>query len=66
MSSNEKHGILKWLLQETCEPENLQSKSLLDEDPRGGLTVLVEVGPRMSFTTAYGRQMLYRFAKLVI
>ena len=51
--SNEKLGILKWLLQETYEPENLQSKSLLEEDPRGALTVLVEVGPRMSFTTAW-------------
>lgn len=51
--SSEKLGILKWLLHETYEPENLQRGSFLDEDCRGGSTLLVEVGPRMSFTTAW-------------
>lgn len=52
--SNEKLRILKWLLGETYEPHNLQTKSFLDKESSGGaLTVLVEVGPRLSFTTAW-------------
>ncbi|ONK57165.1 uncharacterized protein A4U43_C10F17270 [Asparagus officinalis] len=50
--SNEKLGILKWLLQETYEPENLQNVSFLEKISSGS-AVLVEVGPRMSFTTAW-------------
>lgn len=51
--SSEKLGILKWLLQETYEPENLRSESSLVYEASGASTVLVEVGPRMSFTTAW-------------
>ncbi|KAJ6844156.1 putative phosphoribosylformylglycinamidine synthase, chloroplastic/mitochondrial [Iris pallida] len=50
--SDEKLGILKWLLQETYEPDNLQRESFLDKEA-SQRTVLVEVGPRMSFTTAW-------------
>lgn len=53
MLSNEKLDILKWILQETYEPENLQRGSFLEDDSQVGSTVLVEVGPRMSFTTAW-------------
>ncbi|KAL6009834.1 hypothetical protein ACLOJK_000264 [Asimina triloba] len=50
----EKIGILRWLLGETYEPENLHTESFLDkEEPDGFTTVLVEVGPRLSFTTAW-------------
>ncbi|PKA57324.1 putative phosphoribosylformylglycinamidine synthase, chloroplastic/mitochondrial [Apostasia shenzhenica] len=52
--SYEKLGILKWLLEETFEPENLHTDSFLEkENDHGVSTVLVEVGPRMSFTTAW-------------
>ncbi|KAG0494314.1 hypothetical protein HPP92_005308 [Vanilla planifolia] len=51
--SNEKLGILKWLLQETYEPENLHTTSFLEEENNVISTVLIEVGPRMSFTTAW-------------
>uniref|UniRef100_A0A0C9RY68 phosphoribosylformylglycinamidine synthase n=1 Tax=Wollemia nobilis TaxID=56998 RepID=A0A0C9RY68_9CONI len=52
--SSDKLEILKWLLRETYEPEKLQSQSLLDlERARSGSTILVEVGPRLSFTTAW-------------
>ena len=52
--SKEKLGILKWLLGETYEPDNLQTESFLDEERlKSVFTVLVEVGPRMSFTTAW-------------
>ncbi|XP_058109740.1 probable phosphoribosylformylglycinamidine synthase, chloroplastic/mitochondrial [Magnolia sinica] len=52
--SSEKLGILKWLLGETYEPQNLLTESFLNEEGREGVsTVLVEVGPRLSFTTAW-------------
>ncbi|KAJ0977184.1 hypothetical protein J5N97_012658 [Dioscorea zingiberensis] len=53
--SCEKLEILKWLLRETYEPENLLTDSFLDkEETREGIsTILIEVGPRMSFTTAW-------------
>ncbi|XP_050236301.1 probable phosphoribosylformylglycinamidine synthase, chloroplastic/mitochondrial [Mercurialis annua] len=52
--SNEKYGVLRWLLSETYEPENLGTESFLDKKKREGLnTVIVEVGPRLSFTTAW-------------
>lgn len=51
--SDEKLGILNWLLQETYEPENLRTDSFLEEFSDGVLSVLIEVGPRLSFTTAW-------------
>lgn len=52
--SNDKLAILKWLLGETYEPEKLQAQSLLEMGmPRTGSTILIEVGPRLSFTTAW-------------
>ncbi|KAI0496230.1 hypothetical protein KFK09_022541 [Dendrobium nobile] len=51
--SKEKLGILKWLLQETYEPDNLHTNSFLEEPTYGVSTCLIEVGPRMSFTTAW-------------
>jgi phosphoribosylformylglycinamidine synthase len=41
--------ILKWLLAETFEPENLASRSLL----RSTNAAPVEVGPRLNFETAF-------------
>lgn len=51
----EKLPVLKWLLGETYEPENLGTESFLDEEKMEGCTyaVVVEVGPRLSFTTAW-------------
>ncbi|KAL5554538.1 hypothetical protein UlMin_041939 [Ulmus minor] len=52
--SSEKLSVLKWLLQETYEPENLGVESFLDKSRQEGLSVVVvEVGPRLSFTTAW-------------
>ncbi|KAL5549003.1 hypothetical protein UlMin_004234 [Ulmus minor] len=52
--SSEKLSVLRWLLQETYEPENLGVESFLDKSRQEGLTlVVVEVGPRLSFTTAW-------------
>ncbi|KAK9103965.1 hypothetical protein Scep_020809 [Stephania cephalantha] len=53
--SSEKFQVLKWLLQETYEPENLGAESFLDEERQknGVNAVIVEVGPRLSFTTAW-------------
>ncbi|KAJ9160153.1 hypothetical protein P3X46_025583 [Hevea brasiliensis] len=52
--SDEKLGVLRWLLQETYEPENLGTESFLEKKRKEGLnTVVVEVGPRLSFTTAW-------------
>ncbi|XP_002524208.2 probable phosphoribosylformylglycinamidine synthase, chloroplastic/mitochondrial [Ricinus communis] len=52
--SSEKLGDLRWLLQETYEPENLGTESFLEKKKKEGLnTVIVEVGPRLSFTTAW-------------
>jgi len=52
--SSEKFSVLKWLLQETFEPENLGNESFLDKKRKEGLSpVIVEVGPRLSFTTAW-------------
>ncbi|WCJ19662.1 Phosphoribosylformylglycinamidine synthase [Euphorbia peplus] len=51
---DEKLGVLRWLLQETYEPENLGTESFLEKKRKEGLeTVIVEVGPRLSFTTAW-------------
>ncbi|KAL6178387.1 hypothetical protein ACLB2K_049905 [Fragaria x ananassa] len=52
--SSEKVSVLRWLLQETYEPENLGVDSFLEKRRQEGLnTVIVEVGPRLSFTTAW-------------
>ncbi|KAK3018909.1 hypothetical protein RJ639_005114 [Escallonia herrerae] len=52
--STEKLSVLKWLLQETYEPENLGTESFLGKERREGVnTVVVEVGPRLSFSTAW-------------
>ncbi|KAK8971219.1 hypothetical protein KSP40_PGU012764 [Platanthera guangdongensis] len=51
--SNEKLGILNWLLRETYEPENLRMDSFLEESFNDISSVLIEVGPRLSFTTAW-------------
>ncbi|XP_051116173.1 probable phosphoribosylformylglycinamidine synthase, chloroplastic/mitochondrial [Andrographis paniculata] len=52
--SNEKLSVLKWLLGETYEPDNLGAESFLSEEMKGNInTVLIEVGPRLSFTTAW-------------
>ncbi|KAK2968535.1 hypothetical protein RJ640_009380 [Escallonia rubra] len=52
--STEKLSVLKWLLQETYEPENLGTESFLGNERREGVNnVVVEVGPRLSFTTAW-------------
>ncbi|ONM08577.1 putative phosphoribosylformylglycinamidine synthase chloroplastic/mitochondrial [Zea mays] len=50
----EKLTMLHWLLAETYEPEKLQTRSFLeDEVSRNSCTVIVEVGPRMTFSTAF-------------
>ncbi|KAF3433666.1 hypothetical protein FNV43_RR24769 [Rhamnella rubrinervis] len=52
--SSEKISVLKWLLQETYEPENLGVESFLEKKRKEGLSmVVIEVGPRLSFTTAW-------------
>ncbi|XP_062106010.1 probable phosphoribosylformylglycinamidine synthase, chloroplastic/mitochondrial [Humulus lupulus] len=52
--SAEKLSVLKWLLQETYEPENLGAESFLEKKRQEGLSmVIIEVGPRLSFTTAW-------------
>jgi phosphoribosylformylglycinamidine synthase len=43
------HEALRWLLAETFEPEGFGSASFLDADAG----VVLEVGPRLSFTTAW-------------
>jgi len=42
-------SILKWLLSETFEPENLSESPFLRQDDPG----IVEVGPRLNFETAF-------------
>jgi phosphoribosylformylglycinamidine synthase len=44
--------LLCWLLAETFEPEQFSDTSFLTLDP-GPLTLVLEVGPRMNFTTAW-------------
>ncbi|GMI80027.1 purine biosynthesis 4 [Hibiscus trionum] len=54
MISTEKLSTLKWILGETYEPENLATESFLAKKRQEGLNaVIVEVGPRLSFTTAW-------------
>ncbi|GJM96398.1 hypothetical protein PR202_ga13228 [Eleusine coracana subsp. coracana] len=51
----EKFATLHWLLAETYEPEKLQPESFLQEEASRCPTssVIVEVGPRMTFSTAF-------------
>nr|TKW14022.1 hypothetical protein SEVIR_5G140032v2 [Setaria viridis] len=50
----EKLATLKWLLAETYEPEKLQTCSFLEGEVCGSpYSVIVEVGPRMAFSTAF-------------
>ncbi|KAE9450141.1 hypothetical protein C3L33_17954, partial [Rhododendron williamsianum] len=52
--SSEKLSVLKWLLGETYEPDNLGTESFLDKEKKSGSNmVVIEVGPRLSFTTAW-------------
>ena len=52
--SSEKLLAVRWLLGETYEPENLGTKSFLDKETMEGCnSIVVEVGPRLSFTTAW-------------
>src|SRR5512143_2015323 len=47
-------GLLRWLLSETFEPGNFSTDSFLaDHDSRIAIHGIVEVGPRMNFTTAW-------------
>uniref|UniRef100_A0A0D9V8R7 phosphoribosylformylglycinamidine synthase n=1 Tax=Leersia perrieri TaxID=77586 RepID=A0A0D9V8R7_9ORYZ len=49
----EKLATLQWLLAETYEPDKLQAHSFLEEEVRSPSSVIVEVGPRMTFQTAF-------------
>lgn len=51
--TDDKLSVLKWVLQETFEPENLGTESFLEKKSRGMNSVIIEVGPRLSFTTAW-------------
>ncbi|KAI3973293.1 hypothetical protein MKX01_020668 [Papaver californicum] len=52
--SNEKLEVLKWLLGETYEPESLGSESFLEKENQKSISsMVIEVGPRLSFTTAW-------------
>ncbi|XP_071900899.1 probable phosphoribosylformylglycinamidine synthase, chloroplastic/mitochondrial [Coffea arabica] len=52
--SSEKLSVLQWVLGETYEPENLGTQSFLDKEVKNSSNaILVEVGPRLSFTTAW-------------
>jgi phosphoribosylformylglycinamidine synthase len=52
--SPEETELLKWLLSETFEPENFGDESFLKETPASrSRSALIEVGPRMNFTTAW-------------
>ena len=46
--AQDEKDILQWLLSETFEPHNLSSQSFLDHGQN-----ILEVGPRMNFTTAW-------------
>ena len=52
--TTEELNILRWLLAETFEPENFSSESFLTLNAqRSTLNAVIEVGPRMNFTTAW-------------
>lgn len=46
-------AVLHWLLRETYEPEALTTETALLEKEGQGSAAVVEVGPRLSFTTAW-------------
>ncbi len=45
--------LLGWLLAETFEPGQFSEKSFLARDGSPGVSLILEVGPRMNFTTAW-------------
>jgi len=58
-------NTLRWLLSETFEPENFSSQSFLTQNPpsppfeKGGREgFIIEVGPRMNFTTAWSTNVV--------
>ncbi|KAK4403285.1 putative phosphoribosylformylglycinamidine synthase, chloroplastic/mitochondrial [Sesamum angolense] len=52
--SSEKLSVLRWLLGETYEPDNLGTVSFLAEEIKEySKAVIIEVGPRLSFSTAW-------------
>jgi len=52
--TDEEVELLRWLLAETFEPENFSEKSFLNQHPsRSAHHFLLEVGPRLNFTTAW-------------
>jgi phosphoribosylformylglycinamidine synthase len=52
--TQEEAGTLQWLLSETFEPENFSGQSFLSQNTdKGSLGIILEVGPRMNFTTAW-------------
>ncbi|KAM0869821.1 hypothetical protein ACQ4PT_040409 [Festuca glaucescens] len=52
--ASDKLATLQWLLAETYEPDNLQTNSFLEQEISSTpYSVLVEVGPRMTFSTAF-------------
>ncbi|CAM6130035.1 unnamed protein product [Calypogeia fissa] len=54
--SFEKYEVLRWLLRETYEPQLLQPSTFLEANNAvegNSSSVLVEVGPRLTFTTAW-------------
>ncbi|KAK4436614.1 putative phosphoribosylformylglycinamidine synthase, chloroplastic/mitochondrial [Sesamum alatum] len=52
--SSEKLSVLRWLLGETYEPDNLGTVSFLDKEIKEySKAVIIEVGPRLSFSTAW-------------
>ncbi len=52
--SNEEQKVLQWLLAETFEPEHFSEHSFLTHPPSPILhPSIIEVGPRMNFTTAW-------------
>ncbi|KAL6581115.1 hypothetical protein OROMI_007038 [Orobanche minor] len=51
---SEKLPVLKWLLGETYEPDNLGTGSFFEEEMnKNSHGIIIEVGPRLSFTTAW-------------
>ncbi|KAL5699972.1 phosphoribosylformylglycinamidine synthase [Ranunculus cassubicifolius] len=57
--SDKKLEVLKWLLGETYEPDNLSMESFLDKEKQDGvIAIVVEVGPRLSFTTAWSANVV--------
>lgn len=52
--TNEEISTLRWLLAETFEPENFADESFLTSNSQlSTLNSVLEVGPRMNFTTAW-------------